>query len=405
MPALAEFVTTYGHLSFDHLPFDAPDSLTLTQIVYMPMEGLADGVGETTVAQLWAHLQSNYPDSFTDPFQRKRYALTGLCAQAARYQDVRIRDYVNDVNPAQETQFCAATFLLPDGSRYIAFRGTDLTIAGWKEDLNMSFRTVPAQEKAVAYVQHAAQGFSDMLVLGGHSKGGHLALYAAAHIDAALQAQLAQVYSFDGPGVDEATLLSEGYARVSPLVQSYIPQSSVVGMLLCYHPVYVVVRSHAIGLWQHDALTWQITGGTFETLEGLDLSTRMADEALRQWIDRLTLEDRRFLTDTTFRVIATLDGDTIDPLVQDLPGSTVKLYSAFRRLEPDTRAQARRLLADLFTSGASEAVRMLLSVTFRRSAAGEPTAPATPLAESVRKRQAEIAGKLEGDAALPSPQP
>lgn len=390
MPALMEYLQDFGHLSFAERPFAPPDSLALTQMVYMPMEGLLDEGGSVTVAELWAFLAATYPDNFADPFQRKRYLMTKACAQTARFAQLRMMDYVNHIDFDLETQFCAATFALPDGSRYIAFRGTDLTLAGWKEDLNMSFMAVPAQQEAVAYTTRAAGAFAGALLLGGHSKGGHLALYAAAHCAAAVQQRIQSVYSFDGPGMDEQTLLSDGYARISAKVASYIPQSSVVGMLLCYHPVFQVVRSNTIGLWQHDALTWQVTDGAFEMLEGLDIGTQVADEALRQWIDRLTMEDRRFLKDTVFRVISALDPETIDPLVQDFTASTVKLFAAFRKLEPETRTRTRRILGDLFSSGASEAVRHILPGTFRRREAP------SPLAEQVKRKQEEMAGQQDG---------
>jgi hypothetical protein len=174
-------------------------------------------------------------------------------------------------------------------------------------------------------------------------------------------------------------------------------------MLLCYHPVYKVVHSHAVGLLQHDALTWQLTDGAFETLDGLDLGTRMADEALRLWLDHLTLADRLFLIDTVYRIVATLDGETLEPLLQDFAGSTVRLFSAFTQLEPDTRARTRRLLGELFASGASETVRLLLPGTFRHPRATEPSAPASPLAQQVQKRQEEIAGMLTGSAVQPQP--
>lgn len=366
MPTLMDYLQDYGHLTFARHPFAPPDSLAITQIVYMPMEGLLDNGGETTVRQLCAFLAQTYPQGFDDPFQQKRYLMTERCKDTARFGDLIITDYVNHIDPKQETQFCAATFILPDGARYIAFRGTDLTLAGWKEDLNMSFMEVPAQKAATAYTRRAAEAFGGELMLGGHSKGGHLALYAAAHLPAAIQSRIRCVYSFDGPGMNEQTLSGKGYARISPKVESYIPQSSVVGMLLCYHPQFCVVHSRAIGLFQHDALTWQITDGAFETLAGLDIGTQVADEALRQWIDQLSLAERKFLTDTVFRVIATLDPETIDPLVQDFTASTIKLFAAFRKLEPETRTRARRMLGELFSSGASEAVRLILPGTFRR---------------------------------------
>ena len=368
MPNLLDYIHETGDKTFLEQPFSAPDSLALTQIVYMPMEGLLDRGGSATVREVWAFLARLYPEGLTDPFQRKRYFLTAACAAYDRLGDVTVSCYVNHIDAGQETQFCACVFTLPDGAAYIAFRGTDLTLAGWKEDLNMSFMRVPAQAEAVAFVQGVAEAFGGPLMLGGHSKGGHLALFAATHEPEAVRARISRVYSFDGPGVDSETLIGEGYRAVSKRVESYIPQSSVVGMLLCYHPEYVVVRSNTLGLLQHDALTWQVRDGAFETMSGLDLGTRLTDEALRQWIDSLTLDDRRMLTDAVFRIISSINPETIDPLVQDPAGSSLRMFSAFRRLEPETRAKVRRMLGELFASGANEAARMLLPGTFRRFA-------------------------------------
>ena len=365
MPNLLDHVCQFGDVPFETRPFDDLDSMVLTQVVYMPMEGLDLQTDSATLAEVRAHIDHTWPEKFADPYQRKRRELTNLCAEKPRYAGIRLFRYVNHIDPKQETQFCACTFLLPGDERYVAFRGTDLTIAGWKEDLNMSFQKVPAQSEAVDYVQTAASFFGGKLMLGGHSKGGHLAVYAACNVTAETQDRLKRVYSFDGPGVDQETLDGEGYARIRDRIDSYIPQSSVVGMLLCYHPVYRVVKSNSIGLLQHDVLTWQIRDGAFELLHELDLGTRMSDEALRLWIDRLSLPERRMLTDTVFGLISTLDPETVDPLVQDLPRSSMRLFSAFRRLEPDVRTEMRRMLGELFSSGASEAARMFLTVTFR----------------------------------------
>ncbi len=368
MPNLLNYVKEYGDQTFEQRPFGPPDSLALTQIVYMPMEGLFPRAGGATVAELGAFIPSLYPDAFPDLYQRKRYEFTLACAASPRFRNLPILDYENRIDPAREMQFCACTFVLPDGGRYVAYRGTDLTVAGWKEDLNMSFMAVPAQKKAVRYAERAAKAFPGPLLLGGHSKGGHLSLYAAAHAAPETQARIRVAYSFDGPGVNEDTLRGEGYARVKDRVESYIPQSSVVGMLLCYHPVYRVVRSSAIGLLQHDALSWQLRDGDFELMQGLDLGTRMTDEALRQWIDGLSLEQRKTLTDAVFRIISSLDSDTLSPLVTDLASSSLKMLGAVRRLDPETRAEVRRMLRDLYELGAGEAMRMLLYAVTRRAA-------------------------------------
>jgi len=167
----------------------------------------------------------------------------------------------------------------------------------------------------------------------------------------------------------------------------------VVGMLLCYHPVYRVVKSNAVGLLQHDALSWQIRNGAFETLNGLDLGTRVTDEALRKWIDGLSLEERRLLTDTVFRVIASLDSESLDPLVTDFTASSLTMLSAVRKLEPETRAEMRRMIRELYATGAGEAVRMLLFAVFRRAAESAP-AKAQRL-EQVKAREEQLLERLK----------
>lgn len=367
MPNLLDHVHAFGGQTLAERPFDALDSAILTQIVYMPFEGLLDAPeSSTTLAEGWRFLQRTYPDSFTDVFQRKRLALTEACAQVPRYAQWRIGDYENIVDADRETQFAACSFTLPSGECYLSFRGTDLSVAGWKEDLNMSFMSpVPAQEEAVRYVQRVADKTTGALMLGGHSKGGNLSMYAGVYVRPQTQARITAVYSLDGPGVDEKTLKTEGYARIRGRIQSFIPQSSVVGMLLCYHPVYTVVKSNAAGLLQHDALTWQVKNGAFVTMEGLDLQGRIADETLNAWISSMDNDARRLLVETLYTVVDATRKDTVDGLVSDWLESAGKMLGAMRGLDIRTRMAVRRIIGSLFTTGAAEIVRTLLAGSMR----------------------------------------
>ena len=278
MPNIQDHALATGGYTLAQRPFDALDSLILTQLVYMPMEGLMDRGERPTVAQAWAYIREHVDYERLDTFQKKRYRLFECCAGLKRYRDLPMHDYVNIIDGAMEMQFCACTWDLSGGECYIAFRGTDLTIAGWKEDLNMSFMTVPSQKEAVAYTERMARrGMA--LRLGGHSKGGNLAVYAGARVAPSVQERILRVYSFDGPGVDEETLGCQGYERISARIESYIPQSSVVGMLLHYHPRYTVVRSTSLGILQHDAMTWQVENGDFVRQDDLDMSGKITDEA------------------------------------------------------------------------------------------------------------------------------
>ena len=365
MDNVHSYVRQQGDKTFTQRPFDTLDSLALSQLCYMPMEGLLDSGGAATVRRLWVFLSLRYPDSFDNYYQRKCYFFLQCCAASKRFARLRVFDYHNHVDPDQETQFSACTFALPDGSRFIAFRGTDLSLTGWKEDFNMSFMTVPAQREAVQYVKQAAAAFDGPLYLGGHSKGGNLALYAACHTTDAIRKRIRQVYSFDGPGVDKPTLDGHGFQAVRERVQSWVPQSSVIGMLLCYHPGYLVLQSDAVGLMQHDAFTWAVQECAFKQLDSLSLSTRLSSEAFKLWLDQHSAEDRQFMVEVIFQIVSSIGSDDVSPFYDDIRGSSLKMFSAFNKLDFSIRAKAVKMFAGLLSTEAGLAIRQLLANLFR----------------------------------------
>ncbi|HPJ01918.1 MAG TPA: DUF2974 domain-containing protein [Candidatus Limiplasma sp.] len=358
-------VEEIGTQTFSDRSFDTLDSLVLSHLSYIPMEGFLEDEKTPTLQTLGSFAAQNHHGGFVSAYQRKCYDLLQLCAASKRYGEIDIIRYHNNFDPDHETQFSATTFALPGDVRYIAFRGTDVSLVGWKEDFNMSFMTVPAQLQAVNYTHAAAGTFGGDLYLGGHSKGGNLALYAACHVNDGVRKRIGQVFSFDGPGVDKPTLDSPQYQAVRDRVESWVPQSSVVGMLLCYHPDYLVVRSEAIGLAQHDAFTWRIQDGAFQQLQELNLVTRRSNEAFNHWLDQQSQEERRFMVDVIFKIVSGIGIDNVSPLIEDFKGNTLKMFSAFNRLELETRVRAMRLLAGLLSTEAGFAVRQLLANVFR----------------------------------------
>ncbi len=365
-------VRANGQQTMAEKPFDTLDSLALAQLVYIPMEGMLNRRGETTVRQLWIDASLTYLEPFPTFYMNKCYTFLQSCAAAPRYAQLKISNYINHVDPHQETQFCACTFTLPDGAHYIAFRGTDVSMTGWKEDFNMSFMTVPAQREAADYVERIAKACRGPLLLGGHSKGGNLALYAACHVSGPVLDRIRQVYSFDGPGVDKPTLDGEGYHTVHNRVQSWVPQSSVVGMLLCYHPDYLVVKSSAIGLMQHDSFTWHVENGAFVQLSELNLTTRVANEALNRWLDQRSTQERQFMVDVIFQIVSGMGEQSIGTMLEDFKGKSLKLFSAFNKLDLDKRAKATMLFTSLLSTEAGYGTRQLLTNVFRLQAEGRP---------------------------------
>lgn len=360
MPNIQDHALSIGTLGLEERPFDAQDALILSQLVYLPLTGLMGGGGSCHLREAWAYLRTQVDYDGLDIFQKKRYRLFETCAQLPRYAAWRLSAYEDVVDEKREMQFCACTYELPGGLRCIAFRGTDLHIVGWKEDLNMAFMTVPSQQEAVEYVRRAAQRNGDQLIFCGHSKGGNLAVYAGACADPSTRERIRRIYSFDGPGVDEETLHSCGYALVSGRIESYLPQSSVVGMLLHYHPVYTVVRALTVGILQHDVMTWQVKDGDFVRLEGVDMTGKITDEATHAWLATMDMDERRLLVDTLYQVVDAAQGELVTDLITDWRDSAAKMLDAIRDLDSGVKQSVRKMLRSLFSTGADEVVRIIV---------------------------------------------
>lgn len=272
-------------------------------------------------------------------------------------------------------QFAAVTFDLPDGTHYVAFRGTDSTIVGWREDFNMAFESpVPAQSAAVKYLTEAAALTSGPLILGGHSKGGNLAVYAAAHADPMLQSRIRTVYSFDGPGLDDATMASEGYANIARRIRSFVPQQSVVGLLLTYHPEYTVVKSDGIGLLQHDSFTWQVLGTDFIAVTELDVGSQLVDHTVHEWLSKVTPDKRKIFIDTIFDILEATGANTVKELLKDVPGRVPAILKALQKVDFETAKMVVTLWGQFVQIGATnifELVRQRISPDYTEHLQGD----------------------------------
>jgi hypothetical protein len=254
-------------------------------------------------------------------------------------------------------QFAAVTFDLPDGTHYVAFRGTDSTIVGWREDFNMAFESpIPAQSAAVKYLAEAAAATTGPLIIGGHSKGGNLAVYAAAHADAEIQSRIRLIYSFDGPGLDDATMASEGYAGIASRIRSFVPQQSVVGLLMTYHPEYTVVKSDGVGLLQHDSFTWQVLGTGFIAVTELDVSSQLVDQTVHAWLSQVSKEQRKVFVDTIFDILEATGANTVKELLKDVPGRLPAVLKALQKVDFETARMVVTLWGQFVTIGASNII-------------------------------------------------
>ena len=336
--------------TFDKKAFCDVDSLILSCLAYL------DIPAQLANARTWRGLRladlyrAEYFDrlfSVTFAPQKTRQLLTVLAA-SPRFRDIRVMGYTATLDALREKQFSAMTFRLAPKLSYIAFRGTDSTLVGWKEDFNMAFRTpVPAQQAARVYLTTAASHCPGEILLGGHSKGGNLAVYAAAFCGKRLQNRIKQVYSHDGPGFLPEVLESEGYTAIVNRVEKTLPQSSVVGMLLEQQESYKIVKSKSVSLLQHDPFNWVVKDGAFVSLDHLTRDARHVDQTLTAWLQQVEPNERERLVDALFGILESTDARTLDQLRADWQKTIPAVAREAAKLDQDTREFLFRTLKEL----------------------------------------------------------
>ena len=358
MSNLLDYIAWRGDLSFAADPWNEIDALAMATACYIDFPDAAVPGARWSVRELAAMVPPAQADK---PHDVNRNALFAHMARSNRFGGLMLRDFVNEVDTARNIQFSAVTADCPDGSSLVAFRGTDSTLVGWKEDFMMTFETpVPAQAAAAAYLERAAAGDGGPVRVAGHSKGGNLAVYAAMNVSEAAQARLDAVYSFDGPGLDEASIRSEGYARVRSRIRSFVPQASIVGLLLAYHPDYTVVKAAAVGgISQHDPLTWQVEGPRFLEAEQVNRGSEAIDQALHEWLRQCSQEQRRVFVNTLFDILESTKAVQLSDMRRNLRASASSILEATRRIDPATGRMIWELLGRFVQIGAGSLLEML----------------------------------------------
>ena len=324
MGTMFDYIRWRGDLTFTQDPPNSVDALIFSSLAYIQYGGRVEAEPNTPI-YLRTAAEEYFALSDHEERIRVRNDLDLLHAAAAstRFGFTKLYLYRDVLIPEQETQFAAMTFLLDDGSAFLAFRGTDYSLTGWKEDFNMSFQqTVPAQRLAVRYTREVAAEYPAPLRLGGHSKGGNLAVFAAARSSPMIQQQILEVYNNDGPGFTQYMMGDPGYLAMVPRIKTYIPQSSVIGMMLEHEEPYTVIKSKSVSLLQHDPYSWELVGREFEQMQEVTENSQFLDATIKTWFAEMTNQERNQLVDVMFTL---LDTGSIDNVLDIFhPKNTLK---------------------------------------------------------------------------------
>ena len=305
---------------------------------------------EITIAEMAKKLIS-YPNIENMVIQKEDIQFLNELLNSKRFNSMKLFDYINKIDEKTQTQFSAITIKINENELYISFRGTDNTLIGWKEDFNMGFVfPVPAQELAVDYIEKIASRHSENMLVGGHSKGGNLAVYSSAFCSEDVQNRIEIVYNFDGPGFDEKVLQKDGYKRICNKVNTFVPQSSVVGMLLNHEERYIIVHSTQLGLLQHDLYSWSVQIDSFICLEAVDNTSRFIDYTLKAWIANLDYEQREKFVDTMYTILTKTNANTVKELEGNLFMNAITMLKSIKDLDEPTRKALTQVFMSLLKS-------------------------------------------------------
>jgi hypothetical protein len=356
MANIFDYLAWRGDLDFKHAPFNPVDNIIFSQLSYLPLDSIVPGLKEKAGISI-----GRASEIFVDRLKENALngsvlfdddpAFMGALGRASRFKDCVLHSYVNLMDIAQEKQFavvCIDTGLM----NFIAYRGTDVSLVGWKEDFNMSFsETVPAQLEAVRYFEEIAAKKRGPLWLGGHSKGGNLAIYAAASCRKTIRPRIARVYSNDSPGFHGSLIASEGFRKIRNRIFLFVPQFSIVGMLFRHGSEYTVIKSSSSGLMQHNLYTWEVTHNDLVRMDNISKRSHFVNNTLKEWGAGLDYERRQKLIEGLYAILHGAQIESTAELEKDWFKTTYRMIQSLGNIDESTRDLMFKTIMALFDAG------------------------------------------------------
>lgn len=342
MKSIVDYIKKYGEYPISEMPLNEVDSLILCQLSYLKYDGMVPALNEKLPFVTLPEIMET--EDYDNLYEDRRYEdnnrkLFEAAAASTRFSSMLLGNYVSMTDVGWELQFSAMTFTFENGTFYLAYRGTDETIVGWKEDCNMALITpVPSQEKAMQYLNLIAEMSHGDFYMGGHSKGGNLAVYAASTCLDSVRDRIITIYNHDGPGFKKGTITeTEEFRLISDRIHKFMPHSSIVGMLMESDEPAEIIECKSFGILQHDPFNWIVDDDSFRRVSGLYEHVSIQDESVNQWIDGMSDEERKVFVDELFKVLSANGSLTLIDIMDDFLSNSLAMKKAFDELDPKTR--------------------------------------------------------------------
>lgn len=370
---LIDYVDWRGDLSFEASGFNCVDALVFCQLSYLHFDsivppGFDDFISLKDTAQKFK--DSSDFDKRKDlgmMINPKTSELLFKCAESVRFGGVLLCGFIDNYSKSREEQFAAVTFCFDEGKcgllgkikkAFVAFRGTDDTLIGWKEDFNLAFmESVPAQNDAAIYLKTLINSKSFHkyeFYAGGHSKGGNLAIYAGAKQDEKTKEKIINIFNFDGPGFSEKDLASADFCSVKQKIISVFPQMSLIGMLFHHYEGCKVVESSEKLVMQHDPFSWNVRGHNFVEKDALENGSEIFFKSFNKWFEKLEKSQRENFVETVFGLVESTEATTNTELSRNFLKNAGTILKAAVKLDSSIRDDALKIISQFLKITGSE---------------------------------------------------
>lgn len=348
MANMIDYIKWRGDLTLEQSPLNEVDNLIFSELSYLNFTDIVTDkpnqeVLLTDVADLYFKKNRG---NFGKVLHQNQEELLRLMAQSPRYNKMKLLYFSTESNMKEATQFAALTFRLNDQTLFIAYRGTDGSLVGWKEDLEMSvLNIIPSQTAALHYFNQLALTYPTLtFYLGGHSKGGNLAIYAATYASSDIQNRIIKVFNNDGPGFKDDLLDTPEFKAIASKVDTFVPQTSIIGMLLDHEEDYTVVKSIEHGILQHDGFSWEVYQNAFIHLKTVDKTSQLIQKTLKNFLTQLPDDEKQDFIDALFDILSRDHNTTLAGLRRGGLTGIIDTVNQYENLKP----HLKKVLIDVF---------------------------------------------------------
>lgn len=301
MANIIEYVRYYRNKSFEEIPFNEVDALIFADLSYLNFDKCIGELPRTITEVATDYFSKMTPEKLKKEAKiyRDSHNLFNTMKSTNRYKDLLITDYQKVV--AKEVQFGAITIRSKDWV-YISFEGTNSVISGWKEDCHLSHRyPIPSQLLATDYINRNVKLSDKTIYIGGHSKGANLAVAGSMKAFPNIKRRITAIYDFDGPGMREKEFNTPAYKAIAPKIKKYVPNHSIIGVLMYYPSNFKTINSTAKSVLQHNPFTWPCFGGFFIE-DSLSRKSARFSREIKKFVREYSEEEMEKFVETLFKV-------------------------------------------------------------------------------------------------------